>query len=106
MFDFWLGDINIAPVLLVFTGFVVLPVQLLLCFRGRSRICKLLPVILLTGMITAAILAAFLSTGWAVLGCIVAAVYLMIMLLVCGIAWGIWALVRWKRQKSLGGNDG
>ena len=94
MYDFWIGDINIAPLLLIFTFVVVLPLQAILCLKVKSKITRLLPVIILSVLTTAAVIAAAIGTGWDVIFYIVSAIYLGIMLAVCGVVWGIWAIIK------------
>ena len=48
MFDIWMGDIELTTAVLVFSIIVLLPIQLLLCFRIKSKVIRLLPIILLS----------------------------------------------------------
>lgn len=98
MLDVWIGDINIAPFIWIFTLIVVLPVQLALCFKVKSKLVRLLPVIILSTLTLIAAIAATTSIDWDALFYLICAVYLAIMLFVCGIAWGIWAIVRKKNK--------
>lgn len=100
MFDVWIGDMNIAPFLWIFTLVVVLPIQLALCFKVKSKILRLLPVVVLSVLAVAAAIAAATSIDWDALFYLISAVYLGIMLFICGIAWGIWALVVFIRKKK------
>ena len=100
MFDVWIGDMNIAPFLWIFTLVVVLPIQLALCFKVKSKILRLLPVVVLSIWAVAAAIAAATSIDWDALFYLICAVYLGIMLFICGIAWGIWALVVFIRKKK------
>lgn len=94
MYDFWVGDVNIAPILLLLTVLVIFPVQLILCFKGKSRTVRLLPVIVLSVLTAVAIIAACICTGWNIILYIVSAIYLAIMLAACGVACGIWAIIK------------
>ena len=98
MLDVWIGDINIAPFIWIFTLIVVLPVQLALCFKVKSKLVRLLPVIILSTLTIIAAIAAATSIDWDAIFYLVSAAYLAIMLLVCGIGWGIWAIVRKKNK--------
>ena len=100
MFDVWIGDTNIAPFLWIFTLIVVFPIQLALCFKVKSKIVRLLPVGVLSALTIAAAIAAATSIDWDALFYLICAVYLAIMLFVCSIAWGIWAIVRCIRKKK------
>ena len=96
MLDVWIGDINIAPFLWSFTLIVVLPLQLTLCFKVKSKVVRLLPVIVLSILALTAAIASAASIDWSALFYLVLAVYFGIMLFVCGIGWGIWAVKRNK----------
>ena len=98
MLDIWIDDINIAPFIWIFILIVVLPIQLALCFRGKSKIVRLLPVIILSVLTVVSAIAATAGTDWDAVFCLVFAVYVAIMLFVCGIGWGIWAIVRKKNR--------
>lgn len=100
MFDVWMGDVELTTLVLVFSLVVLLPVQLLLCFRVRSRKIRLLPVIVLAIPTIVFTLMSFAISGWDGLGYIFLAIFAGFMLLVCGVGWGIWAIAGLiKRRK-------
>ena len=45
MFDIWMGDIELTTFVLIFSIIVLLPVQLLLCFKVKNKVICLLPVV-------------------------------------------------------------
>ena len=98
MLDVWIGDINIAPFIWIFTLIVVFPIQLALCFKVKSKVVRLLPVIILSVLAVAAAIATATSIDWDALFYLICVVYLVIMLFASGIGWGIWAIVRKKNQ--------
>lgn len=98
MLDVWIGDINIAPFIWIFTLIVVFPIQLALCFKVKSKVVRLLPVIILSVLAVAAAIATATSIDWDALFYLICVVYLVIMLFACGIGWGIWAIVRKKNK--------
>lgn len=100
MYDFWIGDINLAPFLLAFTFLVVFPVQLILCCKASKKIIRLIPVIILSFLTAAALIAAVLCNGYDIIFYIVSTIYLAIMLLVCGCAWGIWSVLQLIKRRS------
>ena len=100
MFDVWIGDMNIAPFLWIFTLIVVLPIQLALCFKVKSKIVRLLPVIILSILTLIAAVASATSIDWSALLYLIFAVYLGIMLFVCGIGWGIWAITVFVKKRK------
>lgn len=96
MLDIWIGNTNIAPFIWIFIIIGVLPIQLALCFKVKSKTVRFLPIIILAILAVIAASAAMTSTNWDAIFYLVSAVYLAIMLAVCGIGWGIWAIVRKK----------
>ena len=102
MFDIWIGDMNIAPFLWIFTLIVVFPIQLALCFKVKSKFVRLLPVIILSILTLIAAVASATSIDWSALFYLIFAVYLGIMLSVCGIGWGIWAITVFVKKRKQG----
>ena len=99
MFDIWIDDINIAPFIWIFTLIVVFPIQLTLCFKVKSKVVRLLPVIILSVLAVAAAIATATSIDWDALFYLICVAYLVIMLFACGIGWGIWAIIRKRTGK-------
>ena len=83
---------------------VVLPIQLLLCFKVKPVFLRLLPSILLTGttILLFAMMAA--SRDWDAIGYAVLGVFSGVLLIFSGIGWGIWAIVRCIKKKKSYGN--
>lgn len=100
MFDIWWGDIELTTLTLILSALIVLPVQLLICFKAENQTLRLLPVTVLAGLTLLFILMCVSTTGWDVLLVAVLAIFSAILLLSCGIAWGIWAVVRVYRKKQ------
>ena len=98
MFDVWMGDIELTTAIYIFSVIVLLPVQLHLCFKAKSKAIRLLPVMVLS---IATIIFAVMSvaiTGWDGLGYVFLAIFTGFMLLMCGMGWGIWWIVKRKKQ--------
>lgn len=104
MFDVWTGDVELTGLMLLLSAVVVLPGQLLLCFRAKRRMVRLLPAVLLGGITMAFILAALLINGWDGLGYVFLAIFSGMLLLACGLGWAIWAACFW-RKKGRKAND-
>lgn len=98
MFDVWSGNGELTIIALIVSVAVILPVQLLLCFKIRKIVIRLLPVMVLSVLTAVLSLLAAITSGWDSLGYVFLAVFAGIMLLVCGGAWGIWAIA--KRMKK------
>jgi len=101
MLDVWIDDINIAPFIWIFTLTVVLPVQLVLCFKVKSKVVRLLPVIILSILAVAAAIATATSIDWDTLFYLICAVYLVIMLFVCGAGWGVGQSLEKRTNKPI-----
>ncbi|MBQ4347850.1 MAG: hypothetical protein IJC39_05335 [Firmicutes bacterium] len=100
MFDIWAKDINISVLIFIIAFAVFLPVQLLLCFRAKKRIARMLPVIILAVIILILLLLAALASGWDGLGYIFLAIFAGFMLFACGIGWAIWGIVNLIKKKK------
>ena len=101
MFDVWMGDIELTTFTLIFSIVVLLPVQLLLCFKVKSKAIRLLPVILLSIPTLFFIVMAAITTGWDNLGYMFLVVFMGFMLLMCGIGWGVWWMINRKKQNKI-----
>lgn len=100
MLDTWLGSIDLSTAALLFSVFVLLPIQLWLCFKVRSRILRLLPAIVFAVLTVALYSSAITASGWDGLAFIVLAILAGFMLLVCGLGWAIWAITRAVKKRS------
>ena len=100
MFDVWMGDIELTTAVLIFSIVVLLPIQLLLCFKVKSRAIRLLPVILLSIPTIIFTVMSVAITGWDGLGYIFLAIFTGFMLLLCGVGWGIWAISKLIKKKK------
>ena len=94
------GSFNIrTDIFVLILSVVILTVQFLFCFKVKNTIVRLIPVCLfscLTLVFTALI---FVFEGWDSLGFLLLAICSAVLLLVCGLGWGIWRLV--KNRKNI-----
>lgn len=104
MGDMWIRDIEVTTLIAITSVLVVLPIQLLLCFKVKPVFLRLLPSILLTGttILLFAMMAA--SRDWDAIGYAVLGVFSGVLLIFSGIGWGIWAIVRCIKKKKSYGN--
>ena len=102
MGDMWIRDIEVTTLIAITSVLVVLPIQLLLCFKVKPIFLRLLPSILLTGttILLFAMMAA--SRDWDAIGYAVLGVFSGVLLIFSGIGWGIWGLVALIRKKKQG----
>ena len=96
MFDVWMGDIELTTFVLIFSIVVILPIQLLLCFKVRNKAIRLLPVVVLSIPTIIFAVMSVAMTGWDGLGYVFLAIFTGFMLLMCGIGWGIWWIINRK----------
>lgn len=99
MFDVWVNGMELTVAFLVFTILILLPVQLLLCFKVKSKVIRLLPVILLSIPTLFFIYKAIISTGWDNLRYIFPTIFTGFMLIMCGIGWSIWGITKLIKKK-------
>ena len=99
MFDIWIGDINLTVAVLAVSAAVLLPGQLLLCFKVKSRRLRFAPVVILFMAAMANIIMYLAASDWKRLTFAVGAVYIVFMMLMCGAGWIIWAVVK-KRGEA------
>lgn len=79
---------------------ILFPIQLLLCFKVKSRTVRLLPIIILSVLTAALVITALAVQGWDGLGYALFAIFTGFMLFMCGIGWGIWAISRCKKRNN------
>ncbi len=100
MFDVYYGDIELTTLTLIISVVILLPIQLLLCFKVKSLSIRLLPIIILSVLAVAFIIMNLSTPGWDGLGYIFLAIYAGFMIFMCGIGWGIWAIINKKKKKQ------
>ena len=86
--------------LLIFLLVSVCAAQLLLCFKAKRLVLRLLPTVLsaLAAMICGVM--CMLLTGWDVFGWMIFLFCFLIMLGLCALAWLIWAIIWFIKQHS------
>lgn len=100
MVDLYNGDMDITKLAVIFSLVIVLPAQLLLCFRVKNIVIRLLPVILFFAAAVRLSHLSLTSSGINVPAYIMLAAFSAIMFLLCGICWGTWAIVSIIREKD------
>ena len=100
MFDVWMGDIELTTAVLIFSLVVLLPIQLLLCFKVKSKAIRLLPIILLSIPTLIFIVMSTTTQGWDGIGYIFLAIFTGFMMLICCVGWGIWAISKLIKKKK------
>lgn len=87
---------------IIISFFVVFLIQLLLCFKVKSRIIRFLPIIgflLFGGYCVWGVVVT--PPSWGRLSYWLIDVYCVIQIVLCGIAWGISAVVKHKQSEKI-----
>ena len=100
MFEVGIGDIELIKAVFVLSVVVLLLIQLLLCFKVKNKVIRLLPAILLSIFTIFFVAMASTATDWENLGYIVPAIFIGFMWLMCSMAWGIWASIKLIKKKK------
>lgn len=98
MFDVWSGGVELTTLVWLVSAVLVLPGQLALCFRVRRRLLRLLPTLTLTAFAAVCLVLGALSAEWDALGWFLLAALALIPLLLCGVGWAVWGLLRRLRR--------
>ena len=99
MFDIWIGDIGLTKLVLIVSIVVLLPLQLLLCFKVKKLLFRLLPIIILFILTIAFVIMNFLIPSWDNLVYLFLAIFSGFMMFMCGVGWGIWAISAKAKRK-------
>ena len=94
----WYLEIDL-PAIVVFISVLIL--QLLLCFKVQKIFIKLLPIaLLIVSTVVFSVCSASIN-GWDGLGYLFFALLSFGLILVCGVGWGVWSIIRkrnlWER---------
>lgn len=102
MGDVWIRDIEITTLIAISAVLIVLPIQLLLCFKVKKRLLRLLPSIVLTGTTIFLFVMMRTAKDWDAIGYAILGVFSGVLLVFSGLAWGIWAIVAAIKKKKGG----
>ena len=94
MFDIYLEGVNLTPIVAIAGLVLMLPLQLLLCFKAKRVIVRLIPAAAFAAAGIALYVAGRVIGDMAGLGLFIFAVYAAFMLFTCGFGWGLWAIAR------------
>lgn len=101
MFDIWWGDIELTTLTIVVSVLVLLPAQLLLCYRAGRLSARLAPAAVLLVLVLLLLAMWIGAAGWDGLFYAIFAIFAGFMLFTCGIGWAVWAAARgWKRRRQ------
>lgn len=90
-----IGNLTLDPALVaVIGGAIVLVIQLLFCFLSERVWIRLIPTVLSALATAGCVAMMYLSGGWEVLGYLLLAIYAGAALLICGLGWILFAVIR------------
>ena len=94
MYTYGIWDFQSTTIFLVIAIAVIFPLQLLLCFKGKSLLVRLCPVLLTLLLTVIPWIAVWITKSWLflVIGYL-ALYYAAFFLIACGAGWGIRALI-------------
>lgn len=98
MFD--LRDVWLYLAMILPAALVVLPIQLLLCFRLKKLAVKLIPTVLLIVAFVVFVFLKLNSMDWDALAYGIAAVYIGVWLVIDLLAWIIWTIIYFVKMKK------
>ena len=101
MGDIWIRDIEITTLIVVSSVFIVLPIQLLLCFKVKKILLRLLPSFVLTATTVFLFAMMYSAKDWNAIGYAILGVFSGFLLVFSGLAWGIWAISKLIKKKSI-----
>ena len=100
MFDIWIGDMNLTALVIVFSVLIVFPLQLLLCYRAKTLLIRLIPAALILLFALVSLILLLAAPGWDGLGYIFFLIYAGGMLFFCGLAWLLRAILTHLKAKK------
>lgn len=100
MIDVRMRNMDVTTFFWIITILAILTIQLLLCFKVKSRVIRLLPIVLFSISTIVLFHKAVSISGWGGLLYLLYAIYSGIMTFVCGIGWFVWAIIRFIKKKK------
>lgn len=100
MFDLFARDTEIVILIAAAAVLIILPIQLLLCFRAKRFFIKLIPTVLIAVAAIAFYVMAITAKDWGGFVYIILAVSAGVLLIFSGIAWGIWAIAKLVNKRK------
>lgn len=83
---------NSLALIVIVCGLAALFGQLTLCFFLRRLWVRLLPVGLFLSTAAGLGIVSFATDGWTAVGCLLFALFFLVLLCLCGLGWGIWGV--------------
>ena len=90
----WHLEIDLPTIVVLISVISTLILQLLLCFKVKKIFIKLLPIVLLIVSTVVFSICSASINGWDGLGYLFFALLSFGLILVCGLGWSVWAIIR------------
>ena len=90
----WYLEIDFPTIVIFASAITTLILQLLLCFKAKKIFIKLLPIALLIVSTIVFYVCSATINGWDKFGYLFFALLSFGLIIVCGVAWGVWAIAR------------
>ena len=90
----WYLEIDLSTIVVIVSVIATLTLQLLLCFKFKKIFIKLIPIALLIVSTIVFYICSVTINGWDGLGYLFFALLSFGLILVCGLSWGVWAIIR------------
>ena len=90
----WYLEIDLPTIVVLISVISTLILQLLLCFKVKKIFIKLLPIVLLIVSTVVFSICSASINGWDGLGYLFFALLSFGLILVCGLGWSVWAIIR------------
>lgn len=90
----WHLEIDLPTIVVLISVISTLILQLLLCFKVKKIFIKLLPIVLLIVSTVVFSICSASINGWDGLGYLFFSLLSFGLILVCGLGWSVWAIIR------------
>ena len=90
----WYLELDFPTIVVFVSVIATLILQLLLCFKAKKRFIKLFPIALFVVSTIVFYICSATINGWDGLGYLFFALLSFVLIVVCGVAWGVWAIAR------------
>lgn len=97
----WLYSIDPVTLIACLIIIATLLIQLILCFKVKSKIIRLLPISVLAVVSAVFTVLCTITTGWDGLAYALYAIFAGILLVICCFSWGIWWIVKRIKAKKI-----
>ena len=95
----WYLELDYPTIVVFLSVIATLILQLLLCFKAKKIFIKLIPIALLIVSTIVLFICSTTINGWDGLGYLFFSLLSFGLILVCGLGWGVWAIIGKRRSE-------